>query len=175
MEVTVPPLTPYLIFSNAAEAIEFYKNAFGATQDGVSHMMPGTDKIMHARLIINGAMIMISDDFGPSRGEIAEDPLALGGSPIMLALQLDDVQSFWDQAVAAGATVTMPLADQFWGDRYGQITDPYGHKWSMSQTIVAMSDEDMQQGALRAFDVTQDAPAPPTQGGLQPSDDWGSN
>lgn len=172
MEVTVPPLTPYLVVSNAAEAIEFYKNAFGATQDGISHIMPGTNKIMHARLIINGAMIMLCDDCGVDMGRPASTPDALGGSSITLALQLDDVQSFWDRAVAAGATVTMPLADQFWGDRYGQFTDPYGHKWSLSQTIKVMTDEEMQQGALRAMDVTN---PPPPQGGLQPTDNWGGN
>lgn len=174
MEVAVPPLTPYLVVSNAAEAIEFYKKAFGATQDGLSHTMPGTDKIMHARLIINGAMIMLSDDFGTKMGRGESHPHALGGSPITLALQLKDVQSFWDRAVAAGATVTMPLEDQFWGDRYGQITDPFGHKWSMSQTIVVMNDEQMQQGALRAMDVAA-PPPPPPQGGLPSNDDWGNN
>ena len=174
MEVTVPPLTPYLVVSNAAEAIDFYKAAFGAEQDGVSHFMPGTDKIMHARLVINGSLIMLCDDMGSMMGRPESHPNALGGSPVTLALQLDDVQSFWDQAVAAGATVTMPLADQFWGDRYGQITDPYGHKWSMSQTIVVMSDDEMQHAAVRAMDLSA-SDAPPTQGGLQPSDDWGSN
>ena len=175
MEVTVPPLTPYLVVSNAAKAIEFYKKAFGATQDGISHFMPGTDKIMHARLIVNGAMIMLCDDCGADMGRPASTPEAFGGSPITLALQLADVQSFWDQAVAAGATVTMPLADQFWGDRYGQITDPFGHKWSMSQTITVMSDDEMQQGAIRAMDVTTTPPTPPPAGGLPATDDWGSN
>ena len=170
MEVPVPPLTPYLVVSNAADAIEFYKAAFGATQDGVSHFMPGTEKIMHARLIVNRAMIMLCDDMGSVMGRGESHPHALGGSPVTLALQLEDVQSFWDRAVAAGATVTMPLADQFWGDRYGQITDPFGHKWSMSQTMVVMSDDEMKQGAMRAMDDS----APPG-GGISTSDDWGSN
>jgi PhnB protein len=178
MDVTIPPITPYLVVSNAAEAIEFYKTAFGATQDGDSHLMPGTDKIMHARLVINGGLIMLCDDMATMMGHPASTPDALGGSPITLALQLDDVQSFWDKAVAGGATVTMPLADMFWGDRYGQVTDPYGHKWSMSQTITVMSDDEMKQaaatqmatvGTLRAADAT----APPS-GGLQPTDDWGN-
>ena len=147
----IPPLTPYLFFANATEAIEFYKNAFGATQDGASHMMPGTDRIMHARLLINGSLVMISDDFGPSRGEKAEDPISLGGSPIMLALQLEEAQSFWDRAVAGGAVVTMPLAKMFWGDLYGQLTDPFGHKWSVSQTMAVMSDEEMQKAAETAM------------------------
>ena len=170
MEVAVPPLTPYLVVSNAAEAIEFYKKAFGATQDGVSHVMPGTGKIMHARLIVNDAMIMLADDMGPTMGRGESHPRALGGSPITLALRLTDVRSFWERAVQAGATVTMPLADQFWGDRYGEIEDPYGHKWSMSQTITVMSDSEMQEGAVRTLQATA---APPPQGGVQPTDSWG--
>jgi PhnB protein len=189
MEVTIPPITPYLVVSNAAEAIEFYKTAFGATQDGDSHLMPGTDKIMHARLVINGGLIMLCDDLATMMGRPASTPDALGGSPITLALQLDDVQSFWDRAVAGGATVTMPLADMFWGDRYGQVVDPYGHKWSMSQTITVMSDEEMKQAAVDKMGATgtlagnsldavesEDATdgSNPPSGGLQPSDGWGS-
>jgi PhnB protein len=142
----IPPLTPYLFVSDAAAAIEFYKKAFGAVQEGEVHIMPGTNKIMHARLLINGALIMMADEF-PQGGAKSETPDALGGSPIMLALQLEDVQPFWDKAVAAGATVTMPLADQFWGERYGQMTDPFGHKWSMSQTLKVLSDEEMRRAA----------------------------
>jgi PhnB protein len=145
--VPVPPLTPYLVVSDAAGAIEFYKTALGAVQDGEPHLMPGTDKIMHARLLINGSLIMMCDDMGPMMGHPASSPEVLGGSPITLALQLDDVQSFWDKAVAGGAIVTMPLADMFWGDRYGQFTDPFGHKWSVSQMLKAMSDEEMSKAA----------------------------
>jgi len=151
MTVTVPPITPYMIVSNAAEAVEFYKKAFGATVDGEPHIMPGTDKIMHVRLVINGSLIMLCDDFSSKMGGKSETPEALGGSPITLAMLLEDVQSFWDTAVAGGATVTMPLADMFWGDRYGQVVDPYGHKWSMSQTIKVMTDEEMQESAENAI------------------------
>ncbi len=143
----VPPLTPYLVVSDAAAAIEFYKNAFGATQEGQAHTMPGSTKIMHARLMVNGSMIMLSDDFSDQMGGCCMTPLALGGSPVIFALQVTDINSFWDKAVAAGATVTMPLADQFWGDRYGQFTDPFGHKWSVSQTIKVMTDDEMRESA----------------------------
>ena len=143
----IPPITPYLTVANAAAAIEFYKKAFGAVQDGEAHLMPGTNKIMHARLLINGSLIMLADDFSDRVGAACMTPPALGGSPVVLAMQLEDVQSIWDSAVAAGATVTMPLADQFWGDRYGQMTDPFGHRWSMSQTIKTMSGQEMQQAA----------------------------
>ncbi len=90
--------------------------------------MPGTNKIMHVRLLINNSLIMLADDFSDKMGGSPQIPTALGGSPITLALQLDEVRPFWDRAVAAGAIVTMPLADMFWGDRYGQLTDPFGHK-----------------------------------------------
>ena len=143
----VPPLTPYLTVSNAAAAIEFYKKAFGATQEGESHLMPGTGKIMHARLLINGSLVMIADDFADTMGGTPHTPEHFGGSPVVFALHLEDVQPFWDCAVAGGGIVTMPLADMFWGDRYGQMTDPFGHRWSMSQTIQVMTDAEMQQSA----------------------------
>ena len=148
----VPPLTPYLIVSDAAAAIEFYKTAFGATIDMEPSRMPGSDKIMHVRLLINGSMIMMCDDFSETMGGKCMTPQALGGSPITLALQFDDVRPFWDRAVAGGATVTMPLADQFWGDRYGQVTDPFGHQWSMSQTIKSMSPDEMVQSAEKTLE-----------------------
>jgi PhnB protein len=151
MTAEIPPITPYLVVSNAAEAIEFYKKAFGATVDGEAHLMPGTDKIMHVRLVINGSLIMLCDDMSAMMNRRSETPEALGGSPITLALSLKDVQSFWDKAIAGGATVTMPLADMFWGDRYGQIVDPYGHKWSMSQTIKVLTDEEVQDAAQSAI------------------------
>ncbi len=99
---TIPPITPYLVVSDAAAAVEFYKKAFSALQDGEVHMMPGTSKIMHVRLLINGGLIMLSDDFSDMMGGGCMTPPALGGSPITLALQLEDVQTFWDTAVAGG-------------------------------------------------------------------------
>ena len=151
MEAPVPAITPYLVVSNALEAIEFYKKAFGATQDGEAHVMPNTDKIMHARVMINGSMIMLCDDFSEMMGRPPQTPEKLCGSPITLALNVPDAQSFWDKAVAAGVTVVMPLADMFWGDRYGQFNDPYGHKWSVSQTLKVMDDAEMQQAAEQAM------------------------
>jgi len=142
----IPPITPYLFVSDAAAAIEFYKQGFGAVQEGEVHLMPGTNKIMHARLLINGSLLMLADEF-PQGGAKSETPDALGGSPIMLALNLEDVQTFWDRAVVAGAIVPMPLALQFWGDKYGQMTDPFGHKWSLSQTMRLMTDAEMQDAA----------------------------
>ncbi len=147
----VPPLTPYLAVYDAAAAVDFYKKAFNATQEGDAHLMPGTNKIMHVRVRINGALIMLCDDFSDITNHPSETPQALGGTPITLALHMDDVQPFWDKAVAAGVTVNMPLADMFWGDRYGQVTDPFGHKWSMSQTIQVLSDKEVDAAAKEAM------------------------
>ena len=152
MTTTIPPLTPYLTVSDAAAAIDFYKRAFGATQDGDAHTMPGTSKIMHARLLINGSLIMLADDFSAQMGGQSNTPEALGGSPIVLALDVDDIDTLWNQAAAAGATVTMPLADMFWGARYGQMTDPFGHKWSLSKTLENLNDQQMQDAAENAVD-----------------------
>jgi PhnB protein len=152
MTTPIPPLTPYLAVKDAAAAIEFYKKAFGAIQDGEPHYLPNTQMIMHVRLLINGSLIMLADDMGPTMGKPAIDPLSLGNSPITLALSFDDVTPFWERAVAAGITVTMPLADMFWGDRYGQATDPFGHKWSFSQTLQQMSDQEMQDAAESALE-----------------------
>lgn len=151
MQTPVPPITPYLVVADAAAAVAFYKQALGATQDGEAHRMPGTDKIMHVRLLINGGLIMLADDFSAMRDGACMTPPALGGSPVTLALQVNDVQSFWDTAIAGGVTITMPLADMFWGDRYGQFTDPFGHRWSVSQPIKSLSDAEMQTAADDAF------------------------
>jgi PhnB protein len=143
----IPRLTPYLTVPDAAGAIEFYKKAMGATQEGEAHIMPNTSKIMHARLLINGSLIMLADDFSDSMGGPCMTALKLGGSPVVLALDVDDAKAFWETAVAGGVTVTMPLADMFWGARYGQFTDPYGHRWSVSQELKQMSDEEMKEAA----------------------------
>ena len=151
MAAAIPSLTPYLVVSNAAQAITFYKKAFAAIQDGEPHLMPGTDKIMHVRLLINGGLLMLSDDFSHTMGGCSMTPEALGGSTVTLALNVPDAQSFWNAAIAAGVIVTMPLADMFWGDRYGQFTDPFGHKWSVSQTLQILTDEEAQVAARQAL------------------------
>lgn len=130
-EIPTPPLTPYLTVDDAAAAIELYQRAFGA-QLHARHETPEQKKIMHAALTINGALIMLSDDFPEMRDGKSSTPKALGGSPVTIHLDLADVDSMFERAVKAGATVTMPLADQFWGDRYGQLRDPFGRHWSLA-------------------------------------------
>lgn len=145
-----PPLIPYLVVSDAAGAIEFYKNAFGAVEVR-RHYAGDSTLITHSHLVINGATIFLADDCSALMGGKSMTPEALGGSPITLHLALDDVDSVWERAVAAGATVTMELADQFWGDRYGQLEDPYGHRWSLGQEKVKLTEEEIHEAAKQVF------------------------
>ncbi len=145
-----PPLIPYLVVSDAAGAIEFYKNAFGAIEL-TRHAAGPLEQISHAHLLVNSGSIMLSDDFSGMMGGTSATPEALGGSPVTLHLVLADVDAFWERAVAAGAVVKMELADQFWGDRYGQLVDPYGHVWSLGQTKAQLSDEQIKIASAAYF------------------------
>ena len=135
-------LFPYLTVSDGAAAIEFYKKAFGAEEHS-RHHMPGSTKIMNAQLSINGNQFMLADDFAQEMNRKPSTPEALGGTSVMLSLISTDVDADWERAVAAGATVTMPLKDQFWGDRWGSIKDPFGHGWSISQPIATLSPDEV--------------------------------
>jgi PhnB protein len=120
-------ITPYMTVRNAARAIEFYKQAFGATEKDVSKGQDG--KIMHAELRIGDSIFMLADEF-PEFNSLS--PQSTGGSGMGLHIYTEDVDSAFDRAVKAGATVEMPVSDMFWGDRYGKLADPFGHKWSIA-------------------------------------------
>jgi PhnB protein len=125
--VTPRGLWPYLTITEGRgqAAVEFYIRAFAGAQQ-VLHLAEDGKRVMHARLAINGGLLMISDDFPDyNNGVAAAEPAS-----VMLHLQVDDADAWFDRAVTAGATVRVPLMDQFWGDRYGQLTDPFGHRWS---------------------------------------------
>ena len=146
----VPPgfhtLTPHLTVRNAEQALEFYKNAFGAEVLHVAHMPDG--KVMHASLRIGDSMLMLNDEF-PDYGTLS--PLSTGGSAVTIHIYTENVDAAFNRAVSAGAQVKMPLADQFWGDRYGVVADPFGHKWSLGAHIKDMSPEEMQREQDRAM------------------------
>ena len=132
-------VTPHLVVAGAAQAIDWYAKAFGATEE---MRMPAPDgRLMHACVRINGAAIFLVDEM-KEWGAIG--PKALKGSPVTIHLMVEDVDAVFDRAVKAGATVTMPVADQFWGDRYGCLEDPYGHKWSVATHVRDVSPEEMQ-------------------------------
>lgn len=131
-------LTPHLIVRNANQALEFYKNAFGAEVLNVARMPDG--KVMHAALQIGDSKLFLNDEM-PEYGALS--PLSSGDSSVTIHIYTDNVDQAFSRAVNAGATVKMPLADQFWGDRYGVVTDPYGHKWSLAQHVKDMAPEEM--------------------------------
>jgi len=138
-------VTPHLVCEGAAEALTFYQKAFGATELG---RLPGPDgKVMHAEMRIGDSVVMLADDF-PEYG--SRGPHALQGSTVTIHLYVEDADAAWNRALAAGATAIMPLGDTFWGDRYGMLADPFGHRWSIAthQRDVTM---DQMQEAMAAM------------------------
>lgn len=134
-------VTPYLCCKDAAAAIDFYKKAFGATE---VMRMENDGKVGHAELQIGDSRVMLADEF-PEMGFLS--PKTVGGSPVMIHLYLDDVDATANRAVAAGAKVTRPVADQFYGDRGGQLEDPFGHKWYVSTHKEDLSPEEIEKRA----------------------------
>ncbi len=133
-------VTPHLVCAGAAEEIEFYKKAFGATEVG---RLPGPNgKLMHAMLHIGDSALMLVDEM---RDCNALGPKALKGSPVTIHLYVEDVDACIERAVAAGAKITMPVQDMFWGDRYGRLEDPLGHQWSVATHKRDVSPEEMKQ------------------------------
>jgi PhnB protein len=139
-------ITPHLTVRDADKAIEFYKKAFGAEVLHVAHTPDG--KVMHAALRIGDSMLMLNDEF-LEFGTLS--PLSFGGSGVIVHLYLENVDAAFERAVSAGVTVKMPLMDQFWGDRYGMVVDPFGHKWSLAAHIRDMSQEEMKQAQDEAM------------------------
>jgi uncharacterized glyoxalase superfamily protein PhnB len=151
-------LTPHIVCAGAAEAIEFYKKAFGATE---FMRMPGPDgKLMHASVRIGDSMLMLVDEM-PQWGALG--PKARDGTSVTIHLAVPNVDEVVAQAVGAGARVKMPVADMFWGDRYGIVVDPFGHEWSIAtrvrnmtpDEIVAAGREAMRKGYAEAEKAAQ--------------------
>ena len=137
-------LTPHLVCAGAADAIEFYKKAFNAIEKA---RLPGPDgKLMHAAVRIGDSTLMLVDE-NPQYGMLG--PKALKGSPVTIHLYVNDVDATVAKAVSAGAKVTTPVADMFWGDRYGQLEDPFGHRWSVATHVRDVSPEEMREGMAK--------------------------
>lgn len=140
-------VTPHLICAGAADAIEFYRKAFDAVED---ERIPGPDgKLMHASIRIGGSVVMLVDEF-PEWGSFG--PKSLKGSPVVIHLYVNNADAVVDKAVRAGAKITMPLEDTFWGDRYGKLEDPFGHQWSIATRIREVSPEEMREAAEKMRD-----------------------
>jgi PhnB protein len=140
-------LTPHLVVNDASKAIEFYKKAFGAEE---IRRVPGPDgkSLIHAELQVGDSRLLLVDEFQEMN---CRGPKSIGGSPVTIHMFVDDVDAAFDKAVEAGAEVTMPLADMFWGDRYGMLTDPFGHYWSMATHKENLTPEEVGKRAQAAF------------------------
>ena len=133
-------VTPHLVCAGATEAIEFYQKAFGATEPS---RVPGENgKLMHASVRIGDSVVMLNEEM-PEWG--AFGPKSLKGSAVTIHLYVENADAVFEQAVAAGARVTMPLDDMFWGDRYGKVEDPFGHQWSIGTHVRDVTPEEMQK------------------------------
>ena len=140
-------LTPHLIVRDADQAIEFYKKAFGAELMGDVARMPN-GKVMHAQIRIGDSYLMLNDEM-PEYGALS--PASGGSSSVTIHIYTSDVDSAFKRATDAGAQVKMPLADQFWGDRYGVVSDPSGHKWSLATHVKDISQDEMRKGMTEAM------------------------
>jgi PhnB protein len=133
-------VTPHLNVRDAARALDFYKRAFGAVE---TVRMPGpSGKILHAEIKIGDSHVFLADEM-PEWG--SRSPLTIGGTATALCLYVDDADAVFNQAVAAGAQVKMPLADQFWGDRYGKLADPFGHEWAVATHLEDLTPAEMER------------------------------
>jgi PhnB protein len=139
-------LTPYIEIENAGEAIEFYKRAFGAKEQ-VRMDAPG-GRIGHAELEIGDSLLMLADPFPQSS---IRTPKAVGGTTVNLFMYVENADAVVQQAVDSGATVTRPVENMFWGDRFGIVTDPYGHTWSIATHVEDVSPEEMEERSKAAM------------------------
>jgi uncharacterized glyoxalase superfamily protein PhnB len=145
----IPPgyhtLTPHLIVEGAGKYIDFLKKAFGATEIRRAEGPGG--KLMHAQIQVGDSMLMLADHFP----EFGTPPIAQGYWPMVLSLYVPDADKAWEKAVAAGCQVTFPISDQFWGDRYGQVKDPFGFTWAIATHKEDLTPEEIGARQAKAF------------------------
>ena len=139
-------LTPHIVVAGAARAADWYVRALGAVERR-RVAVPG-GRLMTVELWFGDSAVMIADEF-PEIGALS--PLALGGTAVVLHMYTTDVDALWRRALEAGATVLHPLTDQFWGERHGQITDPFGHRWGLAQRIREVPEDEIARAAWQAF------------------------
>jgi PhnB protein len=140
------PITPHIVVQGAERAATFYRDAFGAEETGCIPTPDG--RLMSVQLRIGGGVVHVADEF-PEMGVLA--PPSIGGTAVVLSLDVVDAEAVFAQAVRAGAEVRQPLQDMFWGDRHGQLDDPFGHRWNISQHLRDVPQDEIVAGAARAF------------------------
>ena len=140
------PIVAHIVVQGAERATAFYTEAFGAQE--VSRIPVPDGRLMSVQLRIGGGLLHLADEF-PEMGVLA--PPAIGGTPVVLGLEVDDAEAVFARAVAAGAQVRQPVGDTFWGDRHGQLDDPFGHRWNISQHVRDVPHDEVVAAAARAF------------------------
>ena len=141
---------PHLIVNDGMAALNFYKEVFGA-EEGHNMMAPDGKRLMHGELILDGHKFFISDEFRPEEGVACKTPQTLNGTSVRITLQTDEPDAVVERAVARGAKVIMPVQDMFWGARYGQIVDPFGHNWGINQQLTEQTEEETDAAAKEFF------------------------
>ncbi len=144
-------VTPHMTIKNAGEAMDFYVKAFGAVE--ISRFaMPGMELLAHGLLQIGDSFVMVTDEFPPDFGcADALSPTTAKGTTVTLHIYTEDVDALYRRALAAGCETVMEPMDAFWGDRYGQVKDPYGHHWAFATHLQDLTDEELAQAAAREF------------------------
>lgn len=141
---------PHVIVNDGMAAIEFYRQVFGA-ETGDIMMEPNGKRLMHGEIVLDGHKLFLSDEFSEKEGGTCKMPQTLGGTCVRITLQTDDADGVVERAVARGARVLMPVADMFWGARYGKIVDPFGHEWGINQQVKEQSVEETDARANEFF------------------------
>jgi PhnB protein len=147
-------VTPHLVCAGAADAIEFYKKAFNAVE--ITRLQGPQGKLVHACIRIGDSALMLADEF-PEWCSVG--PASLKGSPVTIHLAVEAVDAVFERAVAAGANIKVPVKDMFWGDRYGVLEDPFGHRWSVATHVRDVTPQEIQQAAQKPCDQSSSATA----------------
>lgn len=141
---------PHVIVNDGMAALKFYREVFGA-EEGDIMMEPEGKRLMHGEIVLDGHKLFLSDEFSEKEGGSCKMPETLGGTCVRITLQTDDADGVVERAVARGARVLMPVADMFWGARYGKIVDPFGHEWGLNQQLQEQSPEETDARAAEFF------------------------
>lgn len=141
---------PHLIVNDGPRALRFYKDVFGAAEGDIMMARDGK-RLMHGEIILDGRKCFLSDQFSESEGGSCKSPTTLDGTSVRITLEVDDADAVVERAVVAGARILMPVADMFWGARYGKIVDPFGHEWGINQQLKEQTPEETQAAAEEFF------------------------
>ena len=141
---------PHLIVNDGSAALDFYEQVFGA-EEGDVMLEPNGKRVMHGEIVLDGHKLFLSDEFSEKEGGSCKMPQTLGGTCVRITLQTDDADAVVERAVARGARILMPVADMFWGARYGKIVDPFGHEWGINQQLQEQSPEETDAKAAEFF------------------------